>query len=97
TSREARWEFAPGSPWNTIFLAAVMAFRYARRPSESTSRSRHFDRGLVKPVIAGLDRAIHLLREKFLRRMMDPRVKPVGDRGLRRPPRLFVPIRMTVA
>src|SRR5262245_34158288 len=30
-------------------------------------------------VIAGLDPAIHPLRKKFLRRMMDPRVKPAGD------------------
>src|SRR5262245_24916938 len=30
-------------------------------------------------VIAGLDPAIHPLRKKFLRRMMDPRVEPAGD------------------
>jgi hypothetical protein len=31
-------------------------------------------------VIAGLDPAIHLLREDaFLRRVLDPRVKPAGD------------------
>src|SRR5262249_2610470 len=30
-------------------------------------------------VIAGLDPAIHPLRKKFLRRAMDPRVKPAGD------------------
>jgi hypothetical protein len=30
-------------------------------------------------VIAGLAPAIHLLRKKFLRRRMDPRVKPAGD------------------
>jgi hypothetical protein len=30
-------------------------------------------------VIAGLDPAIHLLRKEFLRRKMDPRVKPAGD------------------
>jgi hypothetical protein len=30
-------------------------------------------------VIAGLDPAIHPLRKKFLRRMMDPRVTPAGD------------------
>jgi len=30
-------------------------------------------------VIAGLDPAIHPLRKKFLRRTMDPRVKPAGD------------------
>jgi hypothetical protein len=29
--------------------------------------------------MAGLDPAIHLLRKDFLRRMMDPRVKPAGD------------------
>src|SRR5262249_8115363 len=33
----------------------------------------------LSPVIAGLDPAIHLLRKKSLRRMMDPRVKPAGD------------------
>src|SRR5215510_15917953 len=30
-------------------------------------------------VVAGLDPAIHPLRKTFLRRMMDPRVKPAGD------------------
>jgi putative endonuclease len=30
-------------------------------------------------VMAGLDPAIHLLRKKFMRRTMDPRVKPAGD------------------
>src|SRR5262245_36057280 len=30
-------------------------------------------------VIAGLDPAIHPVREKVLRRTMDPRVKPAGD------------------
>jgi hypothetical protein len=30
-------------------------------------------------VIAGLDPAIHLLRQMLLRRRMDPRVKPGGD------------------
>src|SRR5262245_21102003 len=30
-------------------------------------------------VLAGLDPAIHPLRKKFLRRTMDPRVKPAGD------------------
>jgi len=34
------------------------------------------------PVIAGLDPAIHPLRKNFLRRMMDPRVKPAGDGSL---------------
>src|SRR5262249_37641798 len=34
---------------------------------------------VVNSVIAGLDPAIHSLRKKFLRRMMDPRVKPAGD------------------
>src|SRR6266436_4466162 len=29
--------------------------------------------------MAGLDPAIHPLREKFSRKMMDPRVKPGGD------------------
>src|SRR5262245_2245796 len=32
-------------------------------------------------VIAGLDPAIHHLRKMFLRRGMDPRVKPAGDAG----------------
>jgi hypothetical protein len=32
-------------------------------------------------VMAGLDPAIHLLRKEFLRRTMDPRVKPAGDRS----------------
>jgi len=31
--------------------------------------------------MAGLDPAIHFLRKDFLRRMMDPRVKPAGDVG----------------
>src|SRR5262249_51874484 len=35
-------------------------------------------------VIAGLDPAIHPLREKFLRRTMDLRVKPAGDAAPRR-------------
>jgi hypothetical protein len=30
-------------------------------------------------VIAGLDPAIHLLRNKLLANPMDPRVKPAGD------------------
>ena len=33
----------------------------------------------IPVVIAGLDPAIHPLRKKFLRGMMDPRVKPAGD------------------
>ncbi len=36
-------------------------------------------RNTSSAVIAGLDPAIHPLRKKFLRRMMDPRVKPAGD------------------
>src|SRR5215472_1393367 len=39
----------------------------------------HITVGLTQSVIAGLDPAIHPLRKKFLRRMMDPRVKPAGD------------------
>src|SRR5262245_2626199 len=34
---------------------------------------------LCQSVMAGLDPAIHPLGKKFLRRMMDPRVKPAGD------------------
>src|SRR5262245_32239076 len=36
-------------------------------------------RAAIAVVIAGLDPAIHPLRKKFLRRTMDPRVKPTGD------------------
>jgi hypothetical protein len=36
-------------------------------------------RNNASAVIAGLDPAIHPVRKKFLRRTMDPRVKPAGD------------------
>jgi hypothetical protein len=36
---------------------------------------------MIIAVIAGLDPAIHPLRKAFLRRGMDPRVKPAGDAG----------------
>src|SRR5262245_58037500 len=51
-------------------------------PNSVFARARHF-RALpvvfAHLVIAGLDPAIHPLRRKSLRRMMDPRVKPAGD------------------
>src|SRR5262249_41829061 len=43
-------------------------------------------RAAIAVVIAGLDPAIHPLRKKFLRRTMDPRVKPAGDGRVAGPP-----------
>jgi hypothetical protein len=36
---------------------------------------------MIPAVIAGLDPAIHQLREMLLAKRMDPRVKPAGDAG----------------
>src|SRR5262249_60705509 len=72
-----------------------------RWQSRTSIRPRTYSGRLDPFVIAGLDPAIHPLRKKFLRRMMDPRVKPAGDgaphRGVRSAQRAQVPPQAVVA
>ena len=50
-----------------------------RRFAHTVHRLPKLSSRLCKTAFAGLDPAIHLLRENLLRRLMDARVKPAHD------------------
>src|SRR5262249_18630076 len=69
------WTWMPCNAHGTLLFYVVMVWGKSMRRRRKPSMKRVF----ATSVIAGLDPAIHPFRKKFLRRRMDPRVKPAGD------------------
>jgi hypothetical protein len=78
-SEPARW----GGRKGRAGVERGVIFGINRNLQAAVQRER-VRRRMAALVIAGLDPAIHLLRKKFLRRVMDPRVKPAGDGSIPR-------------
>src|SRR5262249_3664453 len=73
------------APPITVDIITLLLGLPPRIPSPKTILRWRVQQGQVsKLVIAGLDRAIHDLRENFLAKKMDARVKPAHD-GVREP------------